>query len=72
MNLFKLLLRSCLRGYFKLGVKRKNGAQNRSVDIHEGNWGESVIFPKPHEDSSIEAMNKFAEEISFKSQPYFF
>ncbi|MDR3285185.1 MAG: hypothetical protein LBS83_00695 [Holosporales bacterium] len=39
-------------------------AQNQSVlDIHEGNWGKSVIPPKPHEDSSIEATNKFAEEI---------
>ncbi|MDR3285784.1 MAG: hypothetical protein LBS83_03820 [Holosporales bacterium] len=28
-------------------------AQNRSVlDIHEGHWGKSQIFPKLHEDSS--------------------
>ncbi|MDR3285516.1 MAG: hypothetical protein LBS83_02420 [Holosporales bacterium] len=43
-------------------------AQNRSVlNVHEGHWGKSVIFPKPHEDSSIEATNKFAEEIGFES-----
>ncbi|MDR3285610.1 MAG: hypothetical protein LBS83_02915 [Holosporales bacterium] len=28
--------------------------------------GKFVISPKPHEDSSIEATNKFAEEIGFK------
>jgi small GTP-binding protein len=44
-------------------------AQNRSVlDIHEGNWGKSVIPPKPHEDSSIEATNKFAEEIELRKK----
>jgi ATP-dependent helicase/nuclease subunit A len=44
-------------------------AQNRSVlDIHEGHWGESVIPPKPHEDSSIEATNKFAEEIELRKK----
>jgi hypothetical protein len=35
-------------------------------DVHEGHWGESQIFPKPHEDSSTEATNKFAEEIGFE------
>jgi hypothetical protein len=29
-------------------------------------WGKSVIPPKPHEDSSIEATNKFAEEIELR------
>ncbi|MDR3285491.1 MAG: UDP-N-acetylmuramoyl-L-alanine--D-glutamate ligase [Holosporales bacterium] len=43
-------------------------AQNRSVDIHEGNWGKSVIPPKPHEDSSIESTNKFAEEIELRKK----
>ncbi|MDR3285763.1 MAG: hypothetical protein LBS83_03715 [Holosporales bacterium] len=28
-------------------------------------------FPKPHEDSSIEATNKFAEEIGFEGSHYF-
>jgi glutamyl-tRNA synthetase len=42
-------------------------AQNRSVlDIHEGHLRESQISPKPHEDSSIEATNKFAEEIELR------
>ncbi|MDR3285263.1 MAG: hypothetical protein LBS83_01105 [Holosporales bacterium] len=46
---------------------KEHEAQNRNVlDIHEGNWGESMIPPKPHEDSSIEATNKFAEEIGFE------
>ncbi|MDR3285333.1 MAG: hypothetical protein LBS83_01470 [Holosporales bacterium] len=44
-------------------------AQNRSVlDIHEGHWGKSQIPPKPHEDSSIEATNKFAEEIELRKK----
>ncbi|MDR3285358.1 MAG: hypothetical protein LBS83_01595 [Holosporales bacterium] len=48
-------------------------AQNRSVlDIHEGHWGESQIFPKPHEDSSIEATNKFAEEIELPRKANWF
>ncbi|MDR3285398.1 MAG: GTPase ObgE [Holosporales bacterium] len=35
------------------------------LDIHEGgHWGESQISPKPYEDSSIKATNKFAEEIT--------
>ncbi|MDR3285096.1 MAG: dethiobiotin synthase [Holosporales bacterium] len=42
-------------------------AQNRSVlDIYEGHWGESQIFPKLHEDSSIEATYKLPEEIDKK------
>jgi hypothetical protein len=36
------------------------------LGIHEGHWWKSVIFPKPHEDSSIEVTNKFAEEIGFE------
>ncbi|MDR3285641.1 MAG: Asp-tRNA(Asn)/Glu-tRNA(Gln) amidotransferase subunit GatB [Holosporales bacterium] len=43
-------------------------AQNQSVDIHEGDWGESQISQKPHEDSSIEATNKFAEEIELRKK----
>jgi hypothetical protein len=44
-------------------------AQNRSVlDIHEGNWGKFVISPKPHEDSSIEATNKFVKEIELRKK----
>ncbi|MDR3285752.1 MAG: hypothetical protein LBS83_03660 [Holosporales bacterium] len=33
------------------------------LGIHEGHCGKSVILSKPREDSSIEATNKFAEEI---------
>ncbi|MDR3285532.1 MAG: hypothetical protein LBS83_02500 [Holosporales bacterium] len=49
-------------------VEGASEAQNRSVlDIHErGHWGKSQIPPKPHEDSSIEATNKFAEEIELQ------
>ncbi|MDR3285701.1 MAG: prolipoprotein diacylglyceryl transferase [Holosporales bacterium] len=45
-------------------------AQNRSVlDIHEGgHWGKSQISPKPHEDSSLKATNKFAEEIELRKK----
>ncbi|MDR3285562.1 MAG: hypothetical protein LBS83_02665 [Holosporales bacterium] len=30
--------------------------------------GKSVISPKPHEDSSIEATNKFAEKIELREK----
>ncbi|MDR3285699.1 MAG: hypothetical protein LBS83_03380 [Holosporales bacterium] len=44
-------------------------AQNRSVlNVHKGHLGKSQISPKPHEDSSIKATNKFAEEIGFKRE----
>ncbi|MDR3285459.1 MAG: hypothetical protein LBS83_02110, partial [Holosporales bacterium] len=55
-------------------------AQNQSaLDIHEGHLEKSQIPPKPHENSSIEATNKFAEEAkeielrkkSNKSPPIF-
>ncbi|MDR3285681.1 MAG: hypothetical protein LBS83_03290 [Holosporales bacterium] len=36
--------------------------------ISEGHLGESVISPKPHEDSSTEATNKFAEEIELRKE----
>jgi primosomal protein N' (replication factor Y) len=49
---------------FSSKVEEAYEAQN--LDIHEEHWGESQISPKPHEDSSIEATNKFAEEISFE------
>ncbi|MDR3285736.1 MAG: cation diffusion facilitator family transporter [Holosporales bacterium] len=50
-------------------VEGAHEAQNRSVlDIHEEHWGESVISSKPHEDSSIEATNKFAEEIELRKE----
>ncbi|MDR3285250.1 MAG: SPOR domain-containing protein [Holosporales bacterium] len=45
-------------------------AQNRSMlNIHEGHLGGSQIPPKPHEDSSIEATNKFPEEIELRKKP---
>ncbi|MDR3285492.1 MAG: ribosome biogenesis GTP-binding protein YihA/YsxC [Holosporales bacterium] len=50
-------------------VEGAHEAQNRSVlDIHEGHWGKSQISHKPHEDSSIEATNKFAEEIELRKE----
>ncbi|MDR3285190.1 MAG: hypothetical protein LBS83_00720 [Holosporales bacterium] len=36
------------------------------LGIHEGHCGKSQISPKPHETSSIEATNKFAEEIELR------
>ncbi|MDR3285206.1 MAG: hypothetical protein LBS83_00800 [Holosporales bacterium] len=36
------------------------------LGIHEGNCGKSVIPSKSYKDSSIEATNKFAEEIGFE------
>jgi hypothetical protein len=53
------------------GLKRKNGEQKSAAyfDVYEGIWGKSQISPKSHEDSSIEAMNKFAEEIELYPNP---
>jgi murein DD-endopeptidase MepM/ murein hydrolase activator NlpD len=50
-------------------VEGASEAQNQSVlNVHEGHWRESQISPKPHEDSSIEATNKFAEGIELRNK----
>ncbi|MDR3285596.1 MAG: hypothetical protein LBS83_02845 [Holosporales bacterium] len=41
-------------------------------DVREGHWGEFVISTKPREDSSIEATNKFAEEIELRRKSIIF
>ncbi|MDR3285328.1 MAG: hypothetical protein LBS83_01445 [Holosporales bacterium] len=44
-------------------LKEKRSAEPECTECTWGHWGKSVIFPKPHEDSSIEVTSKFAEEI---------
>ncbi|MDR3285799.1 MAG: hypothetical protein LBS83_03905 [Holosporales bacterium] len=51
--------------FWGLGIR---SAELECVRYMRGIWGKSVIPPKPHEDSSIEATNKFAEEIELRKK----